>query len=261
MKLIDDDIINLTEDEIGNIKKEYSINFIKNEKGYNFIIDFINNLDLSNLDKYEYYGKTYDFKKEDYINKIINDIIEDIYLESDNDISLASVILYKMFKSFNIIFVDSKKENIKFENDLIFEDEKSIYNIEGIKLGHMINLIPKNNGSIDDYYKVYYSHFDFIFFKLNDYRGIIFQNPYYKYKGAMKSNLNLEAKTKLKELLFDKNDISKFSFSDVSMDYYVESLNKKQIEYINNLGNHKDKLSKNLEKYININKKFEEDEL
>ena len=49
MKLIDGDIINLTEEDIDNIKKECSINFIKNDKGFNFIKDYINTFDSSKL--------------------------------------------------------------------------------------------------------------------------------------------------------------------------------------------------------------------
>ena len=261
MKLIDGDIINLTEEDIDNIKKECSINFIKNDKGFNFIKDYINTFDSSKLEKYDYYGNIDKLNDEDYKNKIINDIEEDLFFESDDNLSLGSLIIYKMFKSLNMIIVDSSKANIKFDNDLSFEDEISVYGKNGIKLGHLISLLKKSEYGMEKYFDVLWSHFDFIFYKLNDYRGIIFQNPYYKIKGSNKSSLDLNGKTKANVSELDMNNIQLFTIGNESIDYYVDYLNKKQIEYINNLGLHKSKLNKEFEKYIKINEKFQNENL
>ena len=251
-----DDIINLKAEEINNIKKEYSLKFVKNDKGYNFLVSYLQSFDDDKIKKYDYYGIN-----DNNINHIIKDLKEDIFLESDDKLTLGSVILNKMFKSLNMIFVDSTKTNIKFINDLAFEDEENIYNKDGIKLGHLLNLLIKNEEGIDKYYQSLWAHFDFVFFKINDYRGIVFQNPYYRIKGAFKSPLDLKNKTKANVSLLDIHNLNDFSLSDESIDYYVEDLNEKQIQYLNNLGNHQEILDKKYEKYIKMNKKFIKDSL
>ena len=246
-----DDIINLKTEEIDNIRKEYSLKFVKNDKGYNFLVSYLQSFDDDKIRKYDYYGIN-----DNNINHIIKDLKEDIFLESDDKLTLGSVIINKMFKSLNMIFVDSVKTNIKFINDFAFEDEENIYKKDGIKLGHLLNLLIKNEEGIDKYYRSLWAHFDFIFFKLNDYRGIVFQNPYYKIKGAFKSPLDLKNKTKANVPLFDIHNLNSFSLSDESIDYYVEDLNENQIQYLNNLGNHQEILDKKYEKYIKMNEKF-----
>lgn len=251
-----DDIINLKAEEINNIKKEYSLKFVKDDKGYNFLVSYLQSFDDDKIKKYDYYGIN-----DNNINHIIKDLKEDIFLESDDKLTLGSVILNKMFKSLNMVFVDSTKTNIKFINDLAFEDEENIYKKDGIKLGHLLNLLIKNEEGIDKYYQSLWAYFDFVFFKINDYRGLVFQNPYYKIKGAFKSPLDLKNKTKANVCLLDIHNLNDFSLSDESIDYYVEDLNENQIQYLNNLGNHQEILDKKYEKYIKMNKKFIEENL
>ena len=68
----------------------------------------------------------------------------------------------------------------------------------------------------------------------------------------------MKVKTKLKENEFNPLDINSICL-DVSIDYYVLELDQKQIEYINHLGFHKEKLSKKQLEYIKLNQKLLEE--
>ena len=251
MKLADGYIISFQEDEIESIKKEYKVKFLNNDIGYNSLIRYMNSLSDEEIEKYSYYGN-----KSIDINSILYDLKEDVFLESDSNLTLASVILNKIFKSLNMVIVDSKKANIKFENEFGIEDEESIYGKSGIKLGYLAACLLKGKGDIENYYKTLWAHYDFVFFKINDYRGILFQNPFYKLKNSFPSNLDLKVKTKLKENEFNPLDINSICLGDVSIDYYVLDLDQKQIEYMNHLGYHKEELSKKQLEYIKLNQKL-----
>ena len=117
MKLADGYIISFQEDEIESIKKEYQVKFLNNDIGYNSLIHYMNSLSDEEIEKYSYYGN-----KSIDIDSILYDLKEDVFLESDSNLTLASVILNKIFKSLNMVIVDSKKANIKFENEFHYFD-------------------------------------------------------------------------------------------------------------------------------------------